>query len=389
MMFFWKKQKQVREPDEALSLDDPQYILNHMRDLLAGEQCEIRDGALILPQWRVSIRPEIAQLKEQTAVLNFHVDSPDWDRRLFECSAALGSDRKQALGMAEGGFLFGMLDGIGAMVKGIISDRLETEFAGKTHRWAMYQSNVVGMGDSPQEHESLGLWKLLREGIAQRIGNQKICCIKVYGAKNGDSITGECRINDTVSPELSQTVADYVREWNTQGFGSQKQFFFLRQEEETYMPYPYSEEQLAGFTRQAIRLYRACAEQGSYEDYYDALLNHIDDHHLAEELYSFLPEMCAEHAFTGLSYPESFGIRRGGTDMTVYKSQLASYYPIQNALLQELSGDEFSNELYKAFIAVSSIYSVICNAKEQGADLLATGGRIFVSCGFSDHYLLR
>ncbi|MDF2938845.1 MAG: hypothetical protein K0Q90_4218 [Paenibacillaceae bacterium] len=386
---FFKKMKKWGKQEEILDLDDPQYILKNMQSLLASEQCEIRNGALLLPQWRVTVRPEIAQLKEQSAVLNFYVDSPDWDRRLFECSAALGSDRKQALGMAEGGFLFGMLDGISAMVKGKHTDRLETVFDGSIHRWSMYQSNVVGMGDSPQENEVSALWRLLREGIAQRIGNQKICCVKVYGAKNGDSITGECRINDTVSPELSGMVADYVREWNTQGFGSQKQFFFLKQEEETYTPYPYSEEQLAGFTRQAIQLYRRSAEQGSYEDYYDALLTQLDDHHLAEELYSFLPEMCAEHAFTSLSYPESFSIHRGETDITVYKSQLASYYPIQNALLHELGGDEFTDELYKAFIAVSSVYSVICSAKEQGADLLANGGRIYVSCGFSQHYLVR
>lgn len=386
---FFDKIKKWGKQEQAFALDDPQSILMNMQSLLSGEPCEIRDGALALPEWRVTIRPEISQLKEQTAVLNFYVDSPDWDRRLFECSAALGSDRKQALGMAQGGFLFGMLDGIRAMVEDKPSARLETAFAGTPHRWVMYQSNVVGMGDTPQEHEASILWKLLREGIADRIGNQKICCIKVYGAKNGDNITGECRMNDIVSPELSAMVADYVREWNTKGFGSQKQFFFLRQEEETYTPYPYSEEQLARFTRQAIRLFSTCVEQGGYEDYYDALLNQFDDHHLAEELYTFLPEMCAEHAFTSISYPEVFSIHRGDSDITVYKSQLASYYPIQQALLHELGTDEFSNELYKAFIAVSSIYSVICNAKEQGADLLESGGRIYISCGFSDHYLVR
>ncbi len=387
-MFFNRMKKRSKQ-EQGLALDDPQSILISMQSLLADEHCEIMDGALTLPEWRISIRAEIVQLKEQTAVLDFYVDSPDWDRRLFECSAALGSDRKQALGMAQGSFLFGMLDGIRAMVKDNPSAQLETVFAGIPHRWVMYQSNVVGMGDTPQNHEASTLWKLLREGIADRIGNQKICCIKVYGAKNGDSITGECRINNIVSPELSGMVADYVREWNTKGFGSQKQFFFLKQEEETYTPYPYSEEQLVRFTRQAIGLYGACVEQGSYEDYYDTLLNHLDDHHLAEELYSFLPEMCAEHAFTSLSYPESFSIHRGESDITVYKSQLASYYPIQHALLQELGTDEFSNELYKAFIAVSSIYNVICSAKEQGADLLETGGRIYVSCGFSEHYLVR
>lgn len=387
-MFFDKMKKRGKQ-EQALALDDPQSILISMQSLLAGEQCEIRDGALILPEWRISIRPEIAQLKEQTAVLDFYVDSPDWDRALFECSAALGSDRKQALGMAQGSFLFGMLDGIRAMVKNSPSAQLETVFAGTPHRWVMYQSNVVGMGETPQNHEASALWKLLRDGIADRIGNQKICCIKVYGAKNGDSITGECRINDIVSPELSGMVADYVREWNTEGFGSQKQFFFLRQEEETYTPYPYSQEQLAQFTRQAIGLFRASVEQERYEDYYDILLNYFDDHHLAEELYTFLPEMCAEYAFPNLTYSEAFSIHRGESDITVYKSQLASYYPIQHALLQELRSDDFSDEMYKAFIAVSSIYNVICNAKEQGADLLASGGRIYVSCGFSEHYLLR
>ena len=114
----------------------------------------------------------------------------------------------------------------------------------------------------------------------------------------------------------------------------------------------------------------------------------LQDVSLVEELRNFLPEMCAENAFPAVQSGEMIGIVRGSEQLEVYKTQLASYYSIYRALLEELRHN-FPNSLFSAFVSTSSIYNAVIGAKEKGADLEKSGGRIFVSYGFSEHYQIR
>lgn len=213
--------------------------------------------------------------------------------------------------------------------------------------------------------------------------------MKVYGAKLGADVTGECRINDAVSPELSEKVAGLVRRWDTDNFGAQKQFFFFYQQPATTLPYPHSYDQLCSLTAQAVRQFGRCVEQGDYEHYLDQLVGLTGDTDLAEELYSFLPEMCAQNAYSAIRYPETVTIVQQGAEHTYFKDQLASYYIIQKALLDELRRDEKIGKLFGYFISVSSIYNVIQSAKEKGVDLAAEGGELDLRYGFTSRYTPR
>lgn len=101
----------------------------------------------------------------------------------------------------------------------------------------------------------------------------------------------------------------------------------------------------------------------------------------------FLPEMCAENAFPNIIYNELINIRQKEENYEVYKHQLASFYPIQKALQTCFNDDSFTDELYSAYVSLSSIYNVICKAKEDNKDL--DGAILTISFGFSDDYLLR
>lgn len=111
----------------------------------------------------------------------------------------------------------------------------------------------------------------LADEIAQRVGDQPLCYVKVYAAKNGSEITGECRINDVRSEELSQRVAELAAQWDTEGFGSHKQFFFLRQAEETRLDYPWTRDELKEKTRAAVRLLHELIEADRQEQWAEAL----------------------------------------------------------------------------------------------------------------------
>lgn len=364
-----------------------QELLEQIGDMLENIDTYCRGERLEIPSWDVSIRLEIAQLSDRNAVLNYYLDSPQWDRELFECCAGIGQDQQQAIGMAQGSFLFGILNGIGTMAEDEPFDEIETVFDGVSHKWDVFQSYLVGMGESPKDSDANKIWTLLQDGIKKRVGGQKLCYVKVYCAKNGEDITGECRINDVPIPELSDILSEYAEKWDTKDFGSQKQFFFLRQLDETYVPYPYTEEDIADAVHIAVQLYQKCLKDPDDSRYRALLTEQLNDQSLAEEIRNFLPEMCAENAFQAIQSMECIGIFRGERQTDVYKTQLASYYWINKALQEEFQRS-FPNELFSAFVSVSSMYGAVCKAKEKGADL-TKGGRMFISYGFSENYCLR
>lgn len=379
----------LEDIDDSFCPHDPlQYILEGLHELIVEDNV-IEDGKLFIPEWDLTISPFVEELAEDMAVLYFTLNCGSWDRELFECSVALGDTPKKAIGMAEGSFLFSVVDGIRIMMNGENSEELVSEFAGEKHNWHAYKSDIVGMGNNPEGDDIDEFWNLLRDGIIRRLGNQKFVYVKVYAAKNGDSITGECRINDIQSRELSNIVSEIAGKWDTTDFSSKKQFFFITQDEETYLEYPYSEEELEDATVKAVSLFEKCTSGDDYQQYLEKLIEELGDSSLAEELQAFIPEMCAENAFPSIQYPESVLIYRNGESLEVYKNQIASYHSIQKALLNGFNDNLFSNEVFSSYVYVSSIYGAICDAKEKGENLETSEAIMMISFSFSDDYLLR
>lgn len=404
----WKKQKNDQMPEkqdnaaltqevalaqEAAAQNEDVFIsadnaLDHLLHTLhgnLGSPDRIEGNRLFLPEWNLTISPEVSQATENSAVLNFYLSSPQWDRDLFECCAGMGSSLKQALGMAAGSFLFSFIQGIGLMEEKRDGEALETVFAGKPHRWQAYISDVVGMGDSPKIEDSKVYWKALKDEILKRLGNQKLCYVKIYGANINGEITGECRINDIESKELGAQVARMVEKWDVKGFASHKQFFFIRQEEETVLPNLYSGPEglklLKSKVKTAVEMFHASKEQDQYDTLTQRMELALGDGTLASECFAFLPEICAENAFGELSCPESVEIRIGDRPpVTCYKVQLADYWNLHKVLFdlfQEGVFGEETNEIYQEYISVSSIFGCVRQMTENGGKL-KEGGKLTV-----------
>ena len=230
--------EQNNSPDPDLT--NPEAALGHVLDSLHGclqTPDRVEGNRIYCPDWQITIEPWIEQVDQRGAVVNFHVSAPQWGKDLFECCAGMGSDTKQALGMACGSFLFSFMDGIVQMESGQTGESLETEFAGKSHRWKAYLSNIVGMGNSPQTEDARVYWDALKEEVVKRLGNQKLCFVKVFLSRSGENITGECRIDDVKSEALSSIVAVMAKERDAGYFVSPNAFFFCRAEGEAMVPY--------------------------------------------------------------------------------------------------------------------------------------------------------
>lgn len=358
---------------------------------MTGEESEIRDNTLFIPEYSLSIRPQTAKSDSNMAVINYYLYSENWDREIFECSASMGENRKQALSLAEQGFIFGIMSGIKYMMKNEFFKEIKTEFNGP-HSWKMYSSDIVAMGDVPDTINPKEIWGIIENEIPKYLGNQKIAYIKVFAAKNKDDITGECRINDEPIKELGELITQYISNWNTKNFGLKKQFFFAVQDDETYIPYPYNEEQIEKFVIETAEMFEKVETEKDLDDMLQNFGDKIGDYDLAEELMGFIPEICAERAFPNINYPEKVIIYMGeDKKLEVNKSQIASYYMIKKAVNHMIDHGHIMKELYHKFISISSAYNVICQALEKDkVDLTKEEGAVISTAyGFSETYKIR
>lgn len=364
--------------EEPLNMDNAlDYVIRHSLHGNLGTEDVVEGDSIYCPAWQMVIRPQIEQLTNAGAVLSFYLSSPEWGKELYECAVGMGKSAREAIGMACGSFLFSFMQGIVKMEQKAESETMETSFAGKAHRWKVYLSDVVGMGEAPKLDSPNVYWAALKESIIKRLGNQKLCYVKIYGAKSFGEVTGECRIDDIKSEELSALVARMVEKWDVEQFASHKMFFFIRQEDETTLPDHYlgidGFERLKENVKIAAKLFHSCETREQYEELSDRLEQEMEDRTLAAECYAFLPEICAENAFNGLSYPETVEIQVGRqTPVTCYKNQLADYWRIHNALFSLFEEGEFgeeANQIYQKCISVSSIYNLVKQMKEKGVDL--------------------
>lgn len=353
-----------------------EFVKKQIADLIE-EETQLQDNRVWIPKWNVSIYPEVQQVEKAGVILDLYVEAPQWGKTLYECSVGMGNDPQTNIGLALGSFIFAFMKGIAAMEdkKGGID--LTTSFAQKTHKWKVYKTDIIGMGKNENFTDVDTYWDALKEDIKKRLGNQKVCYVKIFGSKMGDDVTGECRIDDVASEELSKKVADIVSKWQVEGFVSQKQFFFIRQEESTTLPYPY--EGQAGFEllKNKVALAAKMFHESNTEELYQSLPQRLgealQDKVLGVECFSFLPEICTEYAFGEAHYSEKVNFAYPNSSMIeIYKSQLADYELLKRAILtvfNEGTLGELTNDIYREYIGSSATYSVFAQMKEKGSDL--------------------
>lgn len=393
-MFFNKKNKDKETTNSFSSMEQATNFLRQSICDCSDAGTELKDNTIFFPEWNLSLLARVVQMKPNMATEEFFLSCPDWDRDIYECSSALGSDQRTAIGMAQGSFMFGLMNTVKSMLNKDNPRILETEFVGQPHRWRVYLGDIIGMGETPQAQTQTDMyWKALKDLIAQRVGNQKMVYIKIFGSNSGNGqITGECRINDIKSEELSAVVAKIVEQWGTTKFGSHKQFFILEQEKETFSPLPISEKEIIRKTALAMKLYEQCRTDEDYEQYQERLENLTGDTNLSQELYMFIPEICLQILLSDMVFPEKLFFSQNGEKISCYNTQSSSYTAIRNGIIQAISGGtpfENTDALLKKFVAASATYSALSQALNDGAELKNLTGNLCTMYNVSDDYLLR
>ncbi|MBR1735412.1 MAG: hypothetical protein IJ736_00140, partial [Firmicutes bacterium] len=209
------------------------------------------------------------------------------------------------------------------------------------HRWNVYISSIVGMGtgkrENNTENSTLFYWDLLKDDLIKRLGDQKVCAVKIYAAKNGSDITTECRIDDEVSRRLSKRIADGIRNWKTDGFASEKQYIFIEQADETFIPQVYkkaeSNAEFKAKVKTCMEMYLNATDEEKFRALPDEMIKAIGDTTLALECYCLLPEVLAMQEMDGIvDFEEYFDLYIGDKKpIKVYGHKFSYHYTMKMA----------------------------------------------------------
>ena len=317
----------------------------------------------------IVLRPTIMQLNSQSVLLCFELTSEQWDKSIIENSAGMGVDTAQALANALESFSSACLEGLLYMLsEQSCYESCTSTFMGHEHKWQVYLSDLVSIGEAPDIEEAQYYWDELKEMLLPRLGNQRFCYIKVFASKSFGSVFCECRIDNVLSNDVTQLLVKMTKHWSTQKFASHKMFFFLKQDENTVLPsdlfLPPKQKELNYQVNVALRLFGQCSTQEEYEQLPLQLQEIIPDKVLALELYYFLPEICTQIMLPEISFSDAISLSIGDNEpINIHIHQLTDYLPIYRALTN-LMTDNPSDELKEAF-KLCSFYSSAFNVINQ------------------------
>ena len=317
----------------------------------------------------IVLRPTIMQLNSQSVLLCFELTSEHWDKSIIENSAGMGVDTAQALANALESFSSACLEGLLYMLsEQSCYESCTSTFMGHEHKWQVYLSDLVSIGEAPDIEEAQYYWDELKEMLLPRLGNQRFCYIKVFASKSFGSVFCECRIDNVLSNDVTQLLVKMTKHWSTQKFASHKMFFFLKQYENTVLPsdlfLPPKQKELNYQVNVALRLFGQCSTQEEYEQLPLQLQEIIPDKVLALELYYFLPEICTQIMLPEISFSDAISLFIGDNKpINIHIHQLTDYLPIYRALTN-LMTDNPSDELKEAF-KLCSFYSSAFNVINQ------------------------
>ena len=357
-----------------------EYVLEKALPSGLTYKSERREDRLYLPQVDITITPRVAEVHKTNVGMEFFVHIGKYDRTIYEWCTGWGKDVFVSTASATASFCFALMFALRKMCSSEDPEIFTTEFAGKCHEWKAYRGEVVTMGDPGErakKQDATRYWDVLKEEIKNRLGNQKMVYVKVFAARYPDGIVGECRIDDVAIPELGRKVAELMKQSPADKVFTDKQFFFIEQNEKTVIPSPYDgpsgREKLEKMVVEYLKLFRKSKTEELYSRLPEEAEKITGDPILANECVFFLPEICAIHAMIKkfqdkyeVSDRVIFNMEDG--PHAVYVSQLMDYDMLDqcicNILQKQLFGEE-TRDLYFELLGCSSITKLIAEVQKK------------------------
>lgn len=324
---------------------------------------------IIVPKWNMAIETDIVK-KEPISILEYYtVICPEWDRDFTDYTVSTGETTDEIIKNATVSFGYSLLTTLEKYHSNTYFSNEQSYYGRGIHNWKSYVGDILRIGNAPTINDPYMFWNALKDGILKRLGNQKMCFIKIYGAKiRGGKFVGECRINDIVSDELSNIVSQLIRQWDNESIGAIKQYIILKQNDETYIQYPYTKQDIIRIVIDSLVAFESTRCKGGNK-YYQKLSQIIHDPYLLWEIQTFIPEICADLAYKDVRFPESFlftGNFQNGM-IKCYITQFASYSWIKEGVVEAMKSSFINNpkKVFDAMLKMSSFNNAYLTAKDN------------------------
>ena len=354
-----KKEKEILTPEQKLL-----KVLNQVI-----QDSEIQEGNLFIKPLNLSIEVHIPHIKTNYIQAIFVMKHSRFDEAIIESVAGIGKDLDTAIEQAAANFSFSVLCGITMALKDESGKQIELQFMGNVHHYKLYQTNLMAQGKSKNGHQ-INYWELLGSEILKRLGNRKMQYIKIYIGKTSESVQCECRINGIIHQDLNLILKEAARNWRVKGeLYSEKQIFVFMQDEKTYIPVEFTFDEVAGYTQQALDLFKKCYSQEDYNQIYDKCYALCKDITLAYSLFVFIPEICCENCIKEITPSSQIILIKEEEKIELYKSQVLYYGWIEQQVTQMVSRGRFSEGELMHILQCSSIFKAINQAIINGSQL--------------------
>lgn len=378
----WRSDRAVEYEADPLNTEKAlEYVLAVLSEGLEVNN-RIENRRIFCPDYNITIAPKVSKLNEKSAYVLFVLHAPQWGEEVYESGTGLAETPQQAIRVACESFMFTLAGAVCKMEKegekGADAN-IATIFGGKTHNWNVYFSDLAATGEAPEADADV-YWDRLKKMIIKRLGNQKLCYVKIYVSRSGNRISADCRVDGLLSEELSAAAAKMAEQWKIGGFASHQVFFCIRQEDNTVSDYPYfgseGRDKLKAKVKTAAEIFFAANTDEDYSNLLSDTKEKLGDDILAIECLSFLPEICAEHAFGQMKYAESVNISVGGRkEKNYYKNQLADYGRIRRALFELFNSGVFGSDtdaVFKKYVERSAIMNMVKQAQQKSGNISGT-----------------
>lgn len=365
-------------------LTNDEIVLEYLKDMIEGS--EVKGENIFVSKYNLTIKSHVMKSQKYgeliMAEIIFLMSHEYFGEPFVESLAGVGKTIEEALNQGSLNFINGVFTGIINSLNGNATEEFRTSFFYLNKKWTLTRSFIQKTGKRLDKDE-LDLWEMLSEKIKIRLGNKKLYLIKVYGSKlkNGEARC-ECVINGILNNEITRIIEDYVKSWTLESnFSSIKEFFIIKQSDDTYIEYPYKKEEIIDFSNRAITILAECNTQEKYESLDNDISSFTENIDLAYEIRSFIPEIFCELLFNEVGYSDKIILVRNNEKINGYKEQFTSYYWIYEAVINFYRAHKLTEKQLKTIVSLSASYNAISEAIKNGSKINELNNVLVGLCG--------
>ncbi len=362
-MSIFRKKNAAEEETKDKEVDIKQTLLESLNNKLKGT---IYDNCVIMPKgFTVDIQVNKNELTDDGIYILqviFIIKNDELDEPMIDPIDAQGKTLDDAVTMCVEMFYGGIWHPLDQSMKKNNPVHVPIDFLLQHYEFDMYAQSIVRVG--AKDKQPVSLINFIKTEIVKYIGSKKYYWVRIYLARVNEKRLIEVRVNGTLCSELSKYYKEYLDSWEMgdNEFASEKQYaIFVNRDEDKC---PFTKEQVTDIAKKTIEMFEKCDTPDDYNKIIKQVEELAGDKGLAAEIRIFIPEILAKLTL-GYKEGDSLFLMKDDSSIEFKKTQLRSYYYIQQVLLEYLSKKPPQENVMK-IVRCSVAFSEVMKAHQEG-----------------------